>query len=173
MHDLPTPKPFVYIANKKCPLPLAGIIKIPPKVVEESYKDLICSDVNRMKIYELITTMADNGKISLLFNHQTRLKTLGVELEQVHPLKFLAVIFSNPQLKACMYKVFDDPFKRTEFVDGITPNMMRQLEKGKLLPFIADFAREVGRSDQEMRPYFHTLNWDGLVTYLIGGMGGG
>jgi hypothetical protein len=165
MHDLPTPKPFVFFAKKK--LPLSAIIKIPPKTAEETYMGLACSEIDRKNIHDLVNTLAENGKISLLFNHQTTLKGIGAALAHVHPMKFLGVIFSNPQLKANMAKVFDDPFKRIEFVEGITPNMMLQFEKGKLFPFIPDFAKEVGRPEQELRPFFQSLNWEGLIRYLI------
>jgi hypothetical protein len=173
MHDLPVPKPFVYFAKKKLPPSLAAIIKIPTKVApQETYSDLVCSPTDRANIHDLITTMAENGKISLLFNHQNTLKAIGVALEHVHPLKFLGVIFSNPHLKACMGKIFEDYFKRTEFVEGLTPGMMRQLEKGKLVPFLADFAKEVNVPEGQLHPYIQSLNWEGLVRHLIGGTGG-
>ena len=172
MHELPVPKPFVYFAKKKLPPSLAAIIKIPTKVAsQETFNDLVCSAMDRANIHDLITTLAENGKISLLFNHQNTLKAIGVALEHVHPLKFLAVIFSNPHLKACMGKVFEDYFKRTEFVEGLTPGMMRQFEKGKLYPFLADFSKEVSVPEGELLPYFQSLNWEGLVRHLIGGNG--
>jgi hypothetical protein len=168
MHDLPAPKPFVYFV-KKSPISLAAIIKIPPKVAEDKYQNLACDGTDRKNIYDLITTMANNGKISLLFNHKTALESIGVAIEHVHPLKFLGVIFSDPHLKACMNKIFEDPFKSAEMVLGFTPGMLRQMEKGKVYPFLPDFAREVNRPENEIRSYIQASNWDGLFHYLMGG----
>jgi hypothetical protein len=168
MHDLPPPKPFVFFAKApKFSSILGGIIKIPPKPMEQSYKDLPCTDEDRGKIYELITALAENGKISLLFK-QGKLKALGSEIEYIHPLKFLGVIFSNPQLKQFMREIFSDYFKRTGFLDGLGPSMMREYEKGKLFPYLAEFSRDVGVPEHELRPFIQALDWEGLVRYLIG-----
>jgi len=169
MHDLPTPKPFIHFVKTKR-LPIGAIIKIPPKVAEDSYKDLICTDADIRNIHKLIMTMAETGKIDLWLYHQTDLRGIGVAIESVHPLKFLSVVFGNPQLKAAMPKIFEDYFKRTEFVEGLVPSLMRQLEKGKLLPFVADFAKEINVPEKEIQPYFQNLNWEGLIRYLMGGV---
>jgi len=171
MYDLPPVKPFVQFVKNKSFKSLAAIIKIPPKMIEDKYQDLPCSDTDRALIHELIMGMANNGKITLLFDLplQDRLRGIGVAVEHVHPMKFLATIFSNGELKAAMGRVFEDYFKRTEFLDGLVPGMLRQHEKGKLLPFVADFAREVNVPENDLRPFFQSLNWEGLVRRLIGG----
>ena len=78
-----------------------------------------------------------------------------------------------------MGKVFEDYFKRTEFVEGLTPGMMRQFEKGKLYPFLADFAKEVNVPEGEPAPLFsiselgrtcstsHWRNWRMINTPFV------
>jgi hypothetical protein len=167
MHDLPVPKPFVYFTSKKSPMSLAAIIKIPAKVAENTYQDLRCTTDDVANINTIVKTMAANGKLSLLFEHETRLREIGVALEPVHPLKLLGVIFRNPQLKALMLEIFNDYFKRNGFLDGLIPSMVLQFEKGKLFPFISDFAKEVKVPEGDIRPYFQSLDWEGLVWHLI------
>jgi hypothetical protein len=167
MHHLPPPKPFVYFATMKKPKTIAAIIKIPAKVAEETYKDLRCTNDDVANIHNIVTTMASNGKISLLFNHETRLREIGVAIEHVHPMKLLGVIFREPHLKVQMLEIFNDYFKRNGFLDGLIPSMMLQFEKGKLFPFLTDFAHEVKVSENELRPYFQALDWEGLVWHLI------
>lgn len=48
----------------------ASIIRFPPADnADAQYKDLICTDRDKANIYEIITTMAENGKLSLLLSH--------------------------------------------------------------------------------------------------------
>ena len=145
----------------------ASIIKKPPaKSVETPYKDLVCTEEDRANIYEIISTMAENGKLSLLFK-QSHLKEIGAQINHVHPLKFLSAIFTDPHLKSCMYYIWDDYFKRNGFLDGLGPSLTREAEKGKLHQYLSDFATEVGASADNLRPYFDAQDWENMVHYLI------
>src|SRR5690349_19595841 len=74
-------------------LPIASIIRVsPPTPANTSYKDLVCTPQHQACIYEIITMMADHSKFSLLVN-QPHLKQLGIQVQHVHPLKFLSTIF--------------------------------------------------------------------------------
>ena len=67
MYDqTPPPHHFQQLAQR-LPFQLASIIKIPPGTGHKdlSYKDLPCSDQDKANIFELITTLAENGKLSL------------------------------------------------------------------------------------------------------------
>src|SRR5882724_8421431 len=87
---------------------MASIIKKPPvKTAELSYKDIPCTEEHRACIYEIISTMAENSKLSLLFN-QSHLKGLGDRISDVHPMKFLSTIFNDPHLKMCMGLIWND-----------------------------------------------------------------
>jgi hypothetical protein len=169
MHDLPNPKPFVYFVPKKT-LSMAAIIKIPPKKTEETYKDLVCTDIDKANIREVVLTIAENGKLDLLLFKQMHLREIGVAIDHVHPLKLLGVVFSDPKLKAGMKDIFEDfgGFKRNAFLDGLIPSLMLQFEKGKLFQFIPDFAKEVSVPEHEIRPFFQSSDWEGLVWHLIG-----
>ena len=110
----------------------ASIIKFPPKETktETGYKDLVCTEQDKSNIYELITTMAENGKLSLLLK-KSYLEQIGAQINHVHPLKFLAAIFSNPRLKMCMIDIFNDYFKRNGLMDGLAPSLQKEAERGK------------------------------------------
>ena len=145
-----------------------SIIKFPPpsKGDEVTYKDLPCSDQDRSYIFEIITTMAENGKISLLLK-QNHLKQMGAQINHVHPLKFLSTIFTNDRLKECMVPIFDDYFKRNGFMDGLGPSLTVESEKGKLESFLPEFANEVQIPADALRPYFQSRDWEGLVRQLM------
>jgi hypothetical protein len=146
---------------------LAVVVKIPPaKVQDEAFAELICSEQDQIHIAEIIKTMAENGKLSLLFK-QGHLKQLGAQINHVHPLKFLSIIFSNPELKNCMKEIFEDYFKRTGFLDGLGPSLSREMEKGKLTQHIEDFSKAVGVSPDGIRSYFQAADWEAFVRFLI------
>lgn len=145
----------------------ASIIKRPPaKTQEMTYKDLPCSDNQKAYIYEIISTMGENSKLSLLFK-QGHLKELGAHINEVHPFKFLAVIFSHPHLKNCMMVIWSDYFKRNGFLDGLAPSLSREAEKGKLLPYLADFSAELNVHPEAVQAYINAQDWEGLVVFLI------
>ena len=163
MHDCPAPpaKPFHFFFS------LAAIIKLPPNPGEDiAYKDLVCTEQDIANIVEIITSIADNSKFSLLLK-QSHLKNLGAQINHVHPMKFIAIAVSTPQLKACLMNIFDDYFKRNGFMDGLGPSLTREAEKGKLDAYLKDFCNELGVKAEDILPYIQARDWEGLVRYLM------
>ena len=146
----------------------ASIIKIPPAVeaVEKTYAEFPCSAADFALISELITTLSESGKVNLLFN-QTRLKQIGAAINHVHPLKFLAMIFKTPRLKACMPEILNDYFKGDSFMEGLGAALQRESEKGKLDKHIADFAADVNVPVEQLRPFFQARDWNNLLRFLM------
>lgn len=167
MIDLP-PIQIVEIMKSCVALSEFGVVvKIPPaKTQDEAYSELTLTEQDRTIIYEIIKTIADNGKLTLLFK-QNHLKQLGTQINHVHPLKFLSAIFTHPELKICMIDVYDDYFKKTGFLDGLAPSLTREAEKGKLTQYLDDFAADLQVSLDGIKPYFQSGDWEELVRYLI------
>lgn len=154
--------PFVYAQT-----PLASIIKIPNKEpTEVAYKDLVCTEQDKAAIFEIVTTMSENGKIALLLK-QNHLRFLGAQINHIHPLKFLSTVFANPRLKVCMFDIFDDYFKRNGMMEGLGPSLSKEAEKGKLMQYLNEFAAEVNVSPDDLRGFFQSRDWEGMVRYLI------
>ncbi len=146
----------------------ASIIKRPPeKTGELAYKDLVCTAEHQGCIYEIISTMAENNKLTLLFK-QSHLKELGDKISEVHPMKFMSTIFTHPYLRSCMPSIWSDYFKRTGFMDGLGPSLTREMERGKLVSLIDDFSTEVNIPAHQLRPYFEVQDWDSLIQLLMG-----
>jgi hypothetical protein len=145
----------------------ASIIKKPPtKSVETSFKELICTAEDRAVVAEIITTMAENSKLSLYFK-KPHLKEIGAQINHLHPLKFLSAIFSEPELKLCMRFIWGDYFKRTSILDNLAPALTREAEKGKLEQYLKDFAKEVNISAESIKPFFDGQDWENMVLHLI------
>jgi len=146
--------------------PMASMIQFPPAAKSDSYKDLVCTEQDKENIFEIISTMAEYGKLSLLVK-QSYLKRLGAQIDHVHPLKFLSTILTDPHLKNCLNEIFDDYFKRNGFMDGVGPSLSRQAEKGRLNQYIAEFAAEVGVPSERIVKFFQNQDWEGLVRFLM------
>ncbi|MBU6384294.1 MAG: hypothetical protein KGQ49_04185 [Verrucomicrobia bacterium] len=142
------------------------IKKPPPKPVHLTWNELACSEQDRMDIYEIVSTVAEKNKLSLLFQ-QNYLREKGAQVNHVHPLKFLGVIFSNPHLKTCMFYIWDDYFKRTSFMADLAPALTREADKDKLQPYLQSFCKEVGAASESVKGFFESRDWDGFVLYLI------
>jgi hypothetical protein len=156
----------IFIALSGEPL-AASIIKKPPtKTGDAAYKDLICTDEDKSIIYNIISTIAETSKISLLFK-QSQLKELGAQIDHVHPLKFLGVIFSDDYLKSCMFLIERDSFKWSGFMDGLAPSLTSHQQSAKLEQYFKDFAAQVKVPVEGMVPFFQNMDWYGLVDYLI------
>jgi hypothetical protein len=170
MQDFPPPpKAHHYILNKKfLKKDLFGsIVKIPPAPqAEVAYKDLVFTEEDRLNIHELITTMSQNNKFQLLFK-QSHLKTLGAQINHVHPLKFLAAIFTQAELKSLMGNIQDDHFKWNGLMDGLGPSLTREAIKGKLEFYLHDFAHEIELPPEDILPYFQSRDWENFVRFLI------
>ena len=125
-----------------------------------------CSEEDRENINEIITTLAENGKVKLLFK-QNHLKELGAQIDHLHPLKLLSTIFTNPELKSHMTGIFNDYFKRNGFMDGIGPSLDSKADAGDLNQYIEKFAQEVNVPSENIKPFFENKDWEGLIEYLI------
>ena len=173
MFDLPQqplqqPKAAI-VFNAGTRMPIAGIVNIPPKGKGNenlTYQQLVCTERDQARIYEIITTMADDGVISLGIK-KNYLEQLGAEINHVHPLKFLATIFSNPRLKKSMRDVYDSYFKWTGFLGGLTPRLADEAKKGKLNQYAEDFANEVNVPSDKVLQFFEARDWENLVRFLI------
>lgn len=173
MNDFPPPPAPYY-----CQIPsLASIVKLPPPDSqaegETFYGNFAPEEEEQITglIQELVTTLAENGKISLLFK-RGHLHNLGVALKKVHPLKFLSTVFADPHLKLCMGEIFDDRFKRTGFLegenhDGISHSLTQEANRGKLEPYLNDFAQKVNIPVEAIRPFIKNSDWEGLILFLI------
>ena len=143
----------------------AQVSFLPPAAQSDSYQDLVCTEQEKSIIFEIISTTAEYGKLSLLMKW-SHLKRLGTQIDHIHPLKFLSTIFENPYLKSCVNKLFDDYLKRSEFMGGTGPSLAKQAEKGNLNQYIAEFAAEVGVSPESIAKFFQNQDWEGLVRFL-------
>lgn len=145
-----------------------GVIKIPPAQERKTYAELPGNNSeDQRKIIELFTIMGSHGKMDLLINYKKHLEKLGKEIEHVHPLKLLGIIFSKPQMKQYLDNIYNDYFKWKSFIEGLEPNMNHEYLKNNMMQHIDDFAKEVNVPKENLLPFFQKRDWKGLVKFLI------
>ena len=114
----------------------------------------------------MITSLGIHGKLTLLLHHEKRLRKIGDEVRYLHPYKFLGYIFKNEDLKPHMLNIFDDYFKRTNFLKDFSQTMDIYDLKNKLLIYLDDFAQEINVPSEELRPFIIEKDWSNFLRYI-------
>ena len=145
----------------------ASLIKVSPySEVDVPYAELKCSDEDRAKIIDLVRSIAETGYLTLLIKHN-HYRSIEAQINHVHPFKFASVAFSTPQLRGYVMTVFEDSFKRAEFVGKMGAGLTREADKGKLEQYLSPFAKEMGVLPDLLRPYIQSKDWEGFIRCLI------
>lgn len=145
-------------------------IKIPshPDPQGQTYATLPgCDPIDQARIIELFTIMGSHGKVSLLMNYKKHLEKLGKEIEHVHPIKLLGIIFSTPNMKPYMKDIFNDYFKWKKFIEGFTTSMNHEISKNNASQYLSDFAKDVKGDLELIKIFYNKRDWKGLINYLI------
>ena len=133
------------------------------------YKQLEPVEQDKKYIYQLIEQLGNWGYFALLFN-RSDMEELGAKVNHLHPLKFLEVIFLQPQLRQCLSKVMRDPFKRAEFMDGLGKRLSEEASRGALDLYLVDFLGELklgGINLENIQAICKDHKWAELIDYLL------
>ena len=114
----------------------------------------------------ILKTMA-NSSLPKIKSAESALKKAGDRIDHVHPLHFLACIFSNEELKVCMRNLQGRAWVWKEFLGGITESMAEEDARGNLLPFVQDFAAKVKTDAHVLIPILEGGRWERFVNTLI------
>ena len=150
-----------------CQKYVIGIISFPPKEPVEKYSDLVCTQEDVNNIVDLITTLGSHGKVDLLLNHKKRLRHIEQKIAHVHPLKFMAVIFTRPQLATHMRTLHTNWFIWSNFINGFANNMNNEFANHRIYPFLQSFCKEIKCKEQDIKPYVYKKDWEGLLKFFI------
>ncbi len=118
-------------------------------------------------IYDIIETVAKNNVLQLGLK-KSELEKKRKKIDDVHPLRFLGTIFSNPYLRQrCMPKIQDSIFKWRAFLGGLSGTMDREYDRNNLMSHIPGFCKVVKADEESVRHYLQKKEWEKLVKYLI------
>lgn len=97
------------------------------------------------------------------------LNTAKEHIENVHPLIFLEVIFSNDKLIAgiAAIKERNVPMVKKTFFKRLIGSLQQEDQRKNLLPFVDEFAERLNISKKKILPALESKNYTGFVDLLI------
>ncbi|MCY3974566.1 MAG: hypothetical protein OXF02_03360 [Simkaniaceae bacterium] len=151
-----------------CLLPVVDTLRADPLPPHRaiSFYDLRLSDGDRRHIFKLIKTMADKH-IATLIRKQRKLRKLGDKIEPVHPLRFIAYIYEENELRRRMRTIMRRYFTWGYFIGGLGERLSKEKARGNLRPFIPEFAYAVGTQPEVIERYVFMEDWKGMVRCLF------
>lgn len=138
-------------------------MEIPKTDKKEPVPDTLPKNIPLVR--ELVTTLGNSSVFGLLRN-SFHLKSIGNQIEPLHPFQFLLAIFTaHPPLIDPLEEILKDDFKKGNFLRGINKGMERDAATIEL--YIDDFATKTNTTADKIRSYIPTRNWLGMVHHLI------
>lgn len=132
----------------------------------KSYSQLPITAKDAETIYVIVDTLSSHN-VLMLGLKKWELEEKGESVSHVHPLRFLAAIFSNPHLKGCMREVRTSSFKWDGFMGPLGKRLDKELRQGELVPYLPEFSSAVGADPKKVETYAQAKDWNGLVEYLM------
>lgn len=129
---------------------------------------LLATPQNREDVAYIIESLSQ-GVVHLLCNKQ-QIEGAGDQIKNLHPLKFLEIIFSDSNLSQHISTTQKNFIKRPwrEFISNLQNNMVREKEQKNLSRYIKPFAKSLKLSVEEITPWIENPeDSEKLVLYLI------
>lgn len=139
------------------------------RAAEEHFRDYDkpATDEQVKMITMVITTMGFEGYTEL-WKKRKKLRDTRVPLIDLHPFRFLEVIFTGEDTIAAMSNIKDKTFVWPKFKEGLYPSLTEEAAKGNLkVKDIKDFAKNVKVDAKLLIPTIEKKDWDQLVKVLI------
>jgi len=139
----------------------------------ESYTSLAITDQEAKAISEIVTILGKPrwGKYLYLAAKTFYLKEKGVEADNVHPLRFIGYICSDPKLKDYLGNIKNDSWIWPQFIGPLGEALEKRAKNESLSPYLQGFAEELHVDPKRVEAYINEKNFDGFVDYLIGRLG--
>lgn len=134
---------------------------------KSSLKKYTCTKGDVAKIKFIINTLATEGKFKLLFQFQNQLIELGHQIENIHPLKVLEVIFSSKNLKEQMKKIRHDFFKWKNFSSPLSESLKKEKDRKTLFPHIDYFCTKLNLPKETILEFIEKEQFEKLINFLI------
>lgn len=121
---------------------------------------------DRYNITKLIKSMGDLNLWELL-KKSKQMKKLGKKINPIHPMRFLAFIYSNPSLKKRMPKIRNSYFKWSKFMEGLSERLSLEAKNNNLYQYIPGFCQVIGCRCSDIEEFVLDHDWRGFVDFLM------
>ncbi len=139
-----------------------------PAVAQRDYFQLV-TESERADIHYVVKTlgMSNVAKIGLA---RSELQKTKPRIKHVHPLNFLAVIFTDDKLIVSMRNLEDKTWVWKTFIGELVDSLTEEAATNNVLPFADDFARRIGVNPSLFMPTMQAEQWEKFVRVLIHGV---
>lgn len=118
-------------------------------------------------IHFIITFLANKSLITIA-SHKGALEEAGDRIDHVHPLKFLATVFTNEERKVGIRNIRAKGWIWGEFVAGIKESLATEANANNLtIDVVNDFACVVGIDPRWIIPSLQARRWEEFIDILI------
>jgi hypothetical protein len=129
--------------------------------------------------YYVLPTSAEKADMSYIANSlsnfsllkiksvESSLKKAGDRIERVHPLQFLAYLFTNEETKVSVRNLEGRAWVWKEFVAGFVKSLNEENAAGLVLPYAQDFANHLGIDVNLILPTLQSGKWEQFIVTLI------
>lgn len=154
-----------YLVDFKTPSASVGKA-IGAKIAPRNYNAKPTS--KEMEDIRYIMTTLGMGSLIKIAKESSSLKKAGKRVEHIHPLKFLQIVFSNEEYKACMHALVGRTWVWSEFWDGMRDSFETESNRDNMKPeIIYDFSSKVGINPDSITPSINKKQWNQLIDILI------
>lgn len=124
------------------------------------------SSNERNDIKYIVNTLG-MASLTKLARDKSSLKKAGSRINHIHPLKFLATVFSDDEMKTSMHAMQNRGWVWGDFFDGIKSSLDEEMNRGNLLQFTYDFANLVGIDPNLIYKSISNSDWKQFINTLI------
>lgn len=158
---------------------LFGFTSTSEAFYSDDYFDVSDSE-NTSRIYDARLTSSEKEDISYIVNtlgmaslgkitkNKSALKRAGKRVDNVHPLNFLAVIFSDDKMRTAIHAMKDRKWVWDGFYDGIRGSLSEESAKDNLKEaFVEDFCHRLNIDAHKVLPLVQIHEWNNFIKTLL------
>jgi len=135
-------------------------------IFRNAFEELPLSEQEKGTIEKIVHSLANHNVPKLLWK-QKELEKMGKSINQVHPLRFIAHIISNPILRSDLQEIHRSFFKWRGFLDGFRRRMTEEFYKNNLKPYLTGFCEELHVKPEVVEHFMDHRDWEGLVKAIL------
>ncbi len=107
------------------------------------------------------------SSLAKIAKERSSLKKAGSRIDNVHPFRFLAGIFTDEEMKTSLHAMKNRGWVWGGFFDGIESSLTEESKKNNLIDYVADFARILNIDPAWISSSVAQGNWKELVNTLL------
>ena len=132
----------------------------------DDFEKLPISEQDKQNIAALLTPLSSWSMMKLAFN-QSEVEALGDRIRNIPFMRFLAYIFSDPQMKQMMTTIRGRSAIWRRFGSSLQRSLADNYANGQLTAYLEGFSEEVQIPKEELETFVQKQDWSGFLNRLF------